>query len=59
VTQELGIARELVQAPCEQPFTAFRLYRIVLAIIPFPANPMDTMTGVERPGTVTRRTRME
>ena len=33
-------------------------YRIVLAMIPFPANPMDTNTGLARPGTVTRRSRM-
>jgi hypothetical protein len=25
------------------------LYRIVLATIPFPASPMDTKTGFERP----------
>jgi len=34
-------------------------YRIVLAIMPFPAKPMDTYTGFERPGTVTLRTRIE
>ena len=34
-------------------------YRIVLATMPFPANPMDTNTGFERPGTVTLRTRIE
>jgi hypothetical protein len=27
-------------------------YKIVLAIMPFPANPMDTNTVFERPGTV-------
>jgi hypothetical protein len=32
---------------------------MVLAIRPFPANPMDTYTCFERPGTVTLRTRME
>jgi hypothetical protein len=34
-------------------------YRMVLAVIPFPANPMETRTGLLRPGTVTLRTRME
>jgi hypothetical protein len=33
-------------------------YRIVLATMPFPAIPMDTYTGLERPGTVTLRNRM-
>ena len=36
-----------------------RLCRIVLATTPFPASPMDTYTGLERPGTVTLMTRME
>jgi hypothetical protein len=30
-------------------------YRIVLATRPLPAKPMDTYTGLERPGTVTLR----
>jgi hypothetical protein len=34
-------------------------YRMVLAIIPFPTNPMETNTGLSRPGTFTLRTRME
>jgi hypothetical protein len=34
-------------------------YRMVLAIMPFPASPMDTYTGLLRPGTVTLRTRIE
>jgi hypothetical protein len=34
-------------------------YRIVLATDPFPARPIDTMTGSERPGTFTQRTRIE
>ena len=33
-------------------------HRMVLATIPLPANPMDTNTGVARPGTVTRSNRM-
>jgi hypothetical protein len=28
-------------------------YKTVLATIPFPANPMETKTGIERPGTRT------
>ena len=32
---------------------------MVLATMPFPANPMDTYTGSLRPGTVTLRTRIE
>ena len=34
-------------------------YRMVLATLPFPANPMETKTGLSRPGTFTLRTRME
>jgi hypothetical protein len=34
-------------------------YRIVLATRPFPANPMETKAGLVRPGTFTRRTRIE
>jgi hypothetical protein len=34
-------------------------YRIVRATIPFPARPMETSTGVLRPGTVSLRTRIE
>ena len=34
-------------------------YRMVLATMPFPASPMETYTGFERPGTVTLRTRIE
>ena len=34
-------------------------YRVVLATMPFPANPMETKTGLLRPGTFTLRTRME
>jgi hypothetical protein len=34
-------------------------YRMVLATMPFPASPMETYTGFERPGTVSLRTRME
>jgi hypothetical protein len=33
--------------------------RMVLATMPFPANPMETKTGLSRPGTFTLRTRME
>jgi hypothetical protein len=33
-------------------------YKIVLATMPFPARPMDTYTGFERPGTVTLRSEM-
>ena len=40
-------------------YAARNEYKIVLAIMPFPASPMDTYTGFERPGTVTLRTRME
>jgi hypothetical protein len=36
-----------------------KLYRIVLATTPVPAKPMDTITGLGRPGTLTRRTRTE
>ena len=32
---------------------------VVLATTPFPANPMETKTGLSRPGTFTLRTRME
>jgi hypothetical protein len=32
---------------------------MVLATTPFPANPMETNSGFERPGTFTLRTRME
>ena len=32
---------------------------MVLATIPFPANPMETKTGLSRPGPFTLRTRME
>jgi hypothetical protein len=32
---------------------------MVLATTPFPANPIETYTVFERPGTVTLRTRME
>jgi hypothetical protein len=39
--------------------TVLSEYRIVLATMPFPASPMETYTGFERPGTVTLRTRME
>src|ERR1039458_5527307 len=34
-------------------------YRIVLATMPFPANPMETKTGLLRPGTRTLRTSIE
>jgi hypothetical protein len=37
----------------------FSEYRIVLAVMPLPASPMDTYTGFERPGAMTRRTRIE
>jgi hypothetical protein len=40
-------------------YAARNEYKIVLAIMPLPASPMDTYTGFERPGTVTLRTRME
>jgi hypothetical protein len=39
--------------------TVLSEYRIVLATMPFPARPMETYTGFERPGTVTLRTRIE
>ena len=32
---------------------------IVLATMPFPANPMDGYTGFERPGTITSTTSIE
>ncbi len=32
---------------------------MVLATLPFPVNPMETKTGLSRPGTFTLRTRME
>jgi hypothetical protein len=38
---------------------ARKLYRIVLATMPLPARPMDTYTGLLRPGTVTLTTRIE
>jgi hypothetical protein len=38
---------------------ALNEYRMVLATMPFPAKPMETNTGFERPGTVTLRTRIE
>jgi hypothetical protein len=34
-------------------------YRMVLATMPFPANPMETKTGLSRPGTFILRTRIE
>ena len=34
-------------------------YRMVLATMPFPAKPMETKTGLSRPGTFTLRTRIE
>jgi hypothetical protein len=34
-------------------------YKMVLATMPFPANPMETKTGLLRPGTFTLRTSME
>jgi hypothetical protein len=37
----------------------FAEYRIVLATVPLPASPMETMTGFDRPGTTTFSTRIE
>jgi hypothetical protein len=34
-------------------------YRIVLAVMPLLAKPMEKKTGLSRPGTFTLRTRME
>ena len=34
-------------------------YRMVRATVPFPANPMETKTGLSRPGTFTLTTRIE
>jgi len=34
-------------------------FKIVLVVMPLPARPMDTMTGLCRPGTVTLTTRTE
>jgi hypothetical protein len=39
--------------------TARSEYRIVLATMPLPAKPMETYTGLERPGTVTLRRSIE
>lgn len=33
-------------------------YRIVLAVMPFPARPMEAITGLERSGTFTSTTSM-
>ena len=38
-------------------YTACSEYRIVLATMPLPANPIDTRTGSSRPGTVTEAKR--
>ena len=34
-------------------------YKMVLATMPLPANPMEKKSGLSRPGTFTLRTRME
>jgi hypothetical protein len=44
-----------LRAPVYQ--TTRNEYRMVLATMPLPASPMDTKTGLARPGTVARSKR--
>ena len=41
------------------PHAALKEYKTVRATMPLPASPIDTCTGLECPGTVTSRTRIE